>query len=92
MKGVSPSFAIDGDEWYTFNKNPRPNVHVLASVDESTYNPPSDIKMGDHPVVWVNENKKARNVYFLMGHDPILLKNNDFTNMVSNAIFWASGK
>ena len=92
MKGVSTSFVIDGDEWYTFNKNPRPNVHVLATVDESSYTPASDIKMGDHPVVWVNENKKARNVYFLMGHDGILLKNKDFTTMVSNAILWAAGK
>lgn len=92
MKGVSSSFVVDGDEWYTFDKDPRPNVHVLASVDESTYKPASDIKMGDHPVVWVNEKKKARNVYFLMGHDAILLKNKDFTTMVSNAIMWAAGK
>ena len=92
MKGVSPSFVIDGDEWYTFDKDPRPNVHVLASADESTYNPPSDIKMGDHPVVWINDNKKARNIYFLMGHDPALLKNAEFTRMVCNAILWASGK
>jgi chitinase len=92
MKGVASSFVIEGDEWYTFNKNPRPNVHVLATVDESTYTPASNIKMGDHPVVWVNENKKARNVYFLIGHDGSLLKNNDFTTMVSNAILWAAGK
>ncbi len=92
MKGVSPWFVIDDDEWYTFNKDPRPNVHVLASVDESTYTPRSDIKMGDHPVVWVNEKKKARNVYFLMGHDASLLKNSQFVTMVSNAILWAAGK
>ncbi|MBK8883157.1 MAG: ThuA domain-containing protein [Bacteroidales bacterium] len=92
MKGVSPSFIIDGDEWYTYNKSPRPNVHVLASVDESTYKPATDIKMGDHPVVWVNENKKAKNVYILMGHDGVLLKNNDFTTMFSNAIMWTAGK
>jgi len=92
MKGVPPWFVIDGDEWYTFNKDPRPNVHVLATVDESTYTPRSDIKMGDHPVVWVNEKKKARNVYFLMGHDGILLKNPAFTTMFGNAILWSSGK
>lgn len=92
MKGVSRSFIIDGDEWYTFNKDPRPNVHVLASVDESTYTPASDIKMGDHPVVWVNENMLARNVYFLMGHDATLLKNTEFTTMFGNAILWAAGK
>ena len=92
MKGVSKSFVLDNDEWYTFNKSPRPNVHVLATVDESSYNPPSDIKMGDHPVVWVNQKMRARNVYFLMGHDGSLLQSKDFTTMFSNAIQWASGK
>jgi type 1 glutamine amidotransferase len=92
MKGISASFVIPDDEWYTFNKNPRPNVHVLATVDETTYNPASEIKMGDHPVVWVNEKMKARNVYFLMGHDASLLKSKEFTTMFANAIQWASGK
>jgi type 1 glutamine amidotransferase len=92
MKGVSSSFVISDDEWYTFNKNPRPNVHVIATVDESTYKPTSDIKMGDHPVIWTNEKMKARNVYFLMGHDGSLLKSKDFITMFSNAIKWASGK
>jgi hypothetical protein len=67
MKGVPESFSIDDDEWYTYDKDPRPNVHVLANVDESSYQPPSDIKMGDHPVIWSNEKVKARNVYFQMG-------------------------
>ena len=92
MKGVAGSFVLDNDEWYTYNKSPRPTVHVLANVDESSYNPPSDIKMGDHPVVWVNEKMKARNVYFLMGHDGSLLQSKDFTRMFSNAIKWTSGE
>jgi type 1 glutamine amidotransferase len=92
MKGVSSSFVVTDEEWYTFDKDPRPNVLVLASVDESTYNPPSEIKMGDHPVVWVNEKKKARNIYILMGHDASLLKSSDFTKMFTNAILWAAGK
>lgn len=92
MKGVNESFVIPDDEWYTFNKNPRPNVHVLASVDEDSYQPASDIKMGDHPVVWINPSKKARNVYFLMGHSPKLYDNEDFTKMFGNAISWALGK
>lgn len=92
MKNVPNSFIVKDDEWYTFNQNPRPHVHVLASVDESSYQPASSIKMGDHPVVWVNEKVKARNVYFLIGHDASLLKNNAFKTMVSNAIFWAAGK
>jgi hypothetical protein len=39
MKGVPASFIVKKDEWYTYNKSPRPNVHVLASVDESSYTP-----------------------------------------------------
>jgi uncharacterized protein len=91
MKGVSPSFVIPGEEWYTYNKSPRPNVHVLASVDESSYKPDSDIKMGDHPVIWINEKVKARNVYFFMGHHAGLFKSEDYTKMVKNAIMWAAG-
>lgn len=90
MKGVSRSFVLDNEEWYTFDRNPRLNVHVLATVDESTYNPATDIKMGDHPVVWVNDKVKARNVYFLMGHDASLLKSEDFVRMFANAIQWAA--
>lgn len=92
MKGVSPSFVIPDDEWYTFYKNPGPNVHVMATVDESSYNPASDIKMGDHPVIWVNDKVKARNVYFIMGHSPSLLGSAEFKVMVGNAIIWAAGK
>lgn len=92
MKGVPASFIIPDDEWYTYDKSPRPNVHVLANVDESTYTPASDIKMGDHPVVWVNENKKARNVYFQIGHSKKLYDTDGFTTMFRNAIQWASGR
>ncbi len=91
MKGVSPSFRVTHDEWYTFDRSPRPDVQVLAHVDESTYEPASTIKMGDHPAVWINPRMKARNVYFLMGHHKDLLKNKDFTTMFGNAIRWAAG-
>ncbi|WP_236719176.1 ThuA domain-containing protein, partial [Wenjunlia vitaminophila] len=38
------------DEWYNYGTNPRGKVHVLASLDESTYNGGS---MGpEHPITW----------------------------------------
>ncbi len=67
MKGLPASFVIPDDEWYTYDKDPRPNVHVLASVDESSYKPASDIKMGDHPVIWTNEKMKAQKCLFSDG-------------------------
>jgi uncharacterized protein len=91
MKGLPVSFSLPDDEWYTYDKDPRPNVHVIANVDESSYQPPSDIKMGDHPVIWTNEKMKARNVYFQMGHHANLFNSPDFKKMFANAILWASG-
>ena len=91
MRGVKPSFTVTNEEWYTFDHSPRGRVEVLAHIDESTLSPSSAATMGDHPVVWHNPRVKARNVFFLMGHDAELLANKDFTTMFSNAIEWAAG-
>ena len=92
MKGVPSSFMVEKEEWYTYNKSPRPNVHVIASVDESTYTPDSNIKMGDHPVIWTNPNFPARNVYIFMGHSPVLFNSDVYKRIFTNAIFWAAGR
>jgi len=89
MKGVPTKFNIAQEEWYTWDRSNRPNVTVIAHVDESTYKPDSKVKMGDHPVIWSNEKIKARNVYIFMGHHPELFNNAAFTTMFTNAIFWA---
>jgi type 1 glutamine amidotransferase len=90
MQGVSKSFVVPDDEWYTFDHSPRKNVQTLARVDENSYRPASEIKMGDHPAIWSNPDKTARNVYFLMGHSGKLFASSDFTRMFENAIVWAS--
>jgi type 1 glutamine amidotransferase len=92
MKGLPSIFIIKKDEWYIYNKSPRNNVHVLANVDESSYQPPSSIKMGDHPVIWSNEHFKARNIYIFMGHSPDLFENIAYTTLFRNAIFWAANR
>jgi hypothetical protein len=93
MRGVPPHFQIENEEWYTWDTTPRPNVHVLATVDEKSYRPDTDKKMGgDHPVIWSNEHVKARNVYIFMGHHGELFNNPAFTQMFRNAIFWAAGQ
>ncbi len=92
MKGIPTDFLINKEEWYTYNKSPRENVHILASVDENTYQPDSKIKMGDHPVVWTNDHFKSRNVYIFMGHAPELFENEAYTTLLRNSIFWAANK
>jgi len=90
MKNVGKTFSVDQEEWYTYDKSPRPNVRVLARVDESTYSPDTRTRMGDHPVIWTNEHYKARNVYIFMGHHPELFQNPAFTTIFKNSIFWAA--
>lgn len=92
MKGVPPLFWIKTEEFYTYDKSPRPNVHVIASVDENSYIPKSGVKMGDHPVIWSNEHVKARNIYIFMGHSADLFDNDAYKKLFANAIFWASAR
>lgn len=91
MRNLGRSIVVQDEEWYTYNKSPRPNVHVLARVNEDTDSPNTSIKMGrDHPVVWTNEHFKARNIYIFMGHHPELFQNASFTTLVINFIFGAA--
>jgi len=54
------------DEWYNFQSNPRQSVHVLATIDESTYNGGG---MGaDHPIAWWHEYDGGRAWYTAGGH------------------------
>jgi cytochrome c len=54
------------DEWYNFATNPRPQVHVLMRVDESTY---TGGTMGaDHPIAWYHEYDGGRAWYTALGH------------------------
>ena len=91
LMGLPATFVVKEEEWYTYDKDPRPHVHVLAHVDESSYEPSSDIKMGDHPVIWTNDKMKARNIYILMGHHPSLFSNDAYKTLLRNAILWAGG-
>lgn len=91
MTNIPSSFVVEQEEWYTYDKSPRPSVRVLAHVDEATYSPDTPIKMGgDHPVIWTNEHVKARNVYVFMGHHPELFQNSAFTTIFHNSILWAA--
>lgn len=92
LAGLPASFVIENDEWYTYDRSPRPDVHVIANVDESSYVPDRSVKMGDHPVIWTNPRYKARNVYFQFGHQAALLQDRHFTQLARNAIRWAAGR
>jgi hypothetical protein len=63
-----PTAWVRTDEWYNFNTDPRGAVHVLATVDETTY---SGGTMGaDHPIAWCHYYDGGRAWYTAGGHTP----------------------
>ena len=56
------------DEWYNFRTNPRGTVHVLASLDETSYAPGSGAMGADHPTAWCQDFDGGRSWYTGSGH------------------------
>ncbi|MFN8257781.1 MAG: ThuA domain-containing protein [Bacteroidales bacterium] len=86
------------DEFYSFNRNPRPDVKVLISIDESTFSKtkPEELKqknlqMGDHPLVWCREFDGGRVFHTGLGHVPGLYSNPLMIKHLVGAIKWVAG-
>ncbi|MFD2024361.1 ThuA domain-containing protein [Promicromonospora aerolata] len=56
------------DEWYNFSTNVRGDAHVLATMDESTYDPGSNAMGYDHPISWCKAYDGGRAWMTGMGH------------------------
>ena len=54
------------DEWYNFRSDPRSHVHVLLTVDETSYRGGN---MGEgHPIAWCHRYGEGRCWYTALGH------------------------
>lgn len=77
------------DEWYDFRVNPRLRVHVLATIDESTY---SGGSMGaDHPIAWCRDYAGGRIFYTAGGHTRESYGEPLFVAHLAGGIRWAAG-
>lgn len=77
------------DEWYDFRSNPRGAVHVLATLDESTY---SGGTMGaNHPIAWCHPFKGGRAWYTAGGHTIDSYSEPAFRRHLLGGILWAAG-
>ncbi|MEJ0091490.1 MAG: ThuA domain-containing protein [Limisphaerales bacterium] len=93
---INPSTAslpkrwIRTDEWYNFQTNPRGNVHVLATLDETTY---SGGTMGfDHPIAWCHDYDGGRAWYTAGGHTPESYSDPLFLQHLLGGIEYAVGE
>jgi len=80
---------IRADEWYEFDRNPRGSVHVLATVDESTYE--GGAMGADHPISWCRPFRGGRSWYTAMGHPPESYSEPGLRRHLLGGIRWAAG-
>ncbi|WP_019816221.1 ThuA domain-containing protein [Saccharomonospora saliphila] len=79
------------DEWYNYQDNPRGDVHVLASLDESSYDAGSGAMGDDHPIAWCHENKGGRAWYTGGGHTDESFSEPEFLSHLAGGIRYAAG-
>lgn len=85
-----PAVWTRSDEWYEFDRNPRGAAHVLATVDETTYDGGT---MGqDHPIAWCHRYDGGRSVYTAMGHTRESFAERRYLAHLLGAIEMAAGR
>ncbi len=84
-----PKEWIRFDEWYNFTSNPREDVHVLLTLDESTY---TGGTMGeDHPIAWCHNFEGGRSWYEGAGHVDESYSDPTFLAHLLGGIEWTAG-
>ncbi|MFD5898942.1 ThuA domain-containing protein [Streptomyces sp. NPDC060366] len=80
------------EEWYNFDENPRGDVHVLVTADETTYNPGPDAMGADHPISWCRNTEGGKVWATAMGHDTPAYDEEAFRDHVVGGLQWAAGE
>ncbi|WP_052852950.1 ThuA domain-containing protein [Streptomyces avicenniae] len=77
------------DEWYNYAPNPREDAHVLATLDEGSYEGGT---MGDdHPISWCKDVNTGRAWYTGMGHTQESFAEPEFLDHLLGGIQTAAG-
>ncbi|KAA9108002.1 ThuA domain-containing protein [Microbacterium rhizomatis] len=79
------------DEWYNFTANPRKDVHVLLTLDETTYNPGNGRMGADHPLSWCQNFEGGRSWYEGAGHTDVSWSDPAFLGHYLKGIQWTAG-
>ena len=77
------------DEWYVYDRNPRKDVRVLMSLDDTTVTGAN--MNGDHPIAWYHEFEGGRSWYTGGGHTKESFKEPLFREHIEGGILWAAG-
>lgn len=87
---LSAEFVFE-EEWYNFQKNPRPTSRVMLRLDEKSYDPGPDAMGDDHPIAWWHTVGEGRSFYTGLGHRSETYAAVEFREQVRAALLWAAG-
>ena len=78
------------EEWYSFDASPRSKAgfHIIATVDEKTYEPGRATMGADHPLVWWHCVGKGHTLYSALGHAGIMYSEPLMIQFLDNAMSW----
>jgi type 1 glutamine amidotransferase len=87
-----PEYWSHRDEYYNFEDNVRGFSHVLATVDETTYDAGAEAMGFDHPVAWCKDYQGGRSFYTAAGHTRQSYDSATFRRHLAGAIEWTAGR
>src|SRR5699024_1482781 len=79
------------DEWYNYATNVRGEAHVLATMDETTYNPGGNAMGYDHPISWCKLYDGGRAWMTGMGHEGSYYQESNLVQHIVGGVEWAAG-
>ncbi|MGW5862795.1 ThuA domain-containing protein [Streptomyces sp. NPDC055239] len=78
------------DQWLNWTKNPTGEVHTVARVRESTYQPGASKNGADHPISWCRDYDGGRSFYTGMGGTAASYDESDFRQHLRGALNWTT--
>jgi type 1 glutamine amidotransferase len=92
-----PDRWIWTDEWYEYDAPLVPDLNVVMTVDESTYDPtrigPGQHATGMgafHPVAWYHNFDGGRSFSTALGHMAVLYRDQTYLDHIYGGIYWAA--
>jgi type 1 glutamine amidotransferase len=85
--GLGDRFSLM-EEFYTFQENPRPRVHVLLRLDPASVGSAA----GDYPLAWSQTYGNGRAYYNALGHFSSTWNDQRFQRQLAGAIRWVANR
>ncbi len=91
-RSLPERFVLE-DSFYNTTSDVRGQQHVLATVDEGTYDENDGTAVADdHPVMWCQDLEGGRAFYTATGHNAATFANAEMREHLAGAINWAAGR